>query len=138
MNPDKEIALHEYVQTERRLPFEYGVHDCGTFAAGALDLLTGGNLAPRLRGKWSSEEEADQYSVDHGSVSRHLEREGCELINKAFIQTGDFPIIEHKPYQFSAGVCLGSKTAINTSDHGVVLANTAQLNNVREVYRVQR
>ena len=137
MNPSKEIALHAYVQEQIGKPFEYGVNDCGLFAAGALDLLTGGNLSSRLKGQWSSEKEADQYPRNYGSVSEHLENEGCEQVKKEFIQTGDFPVIEHKPYHFSAGVCLGAKTAISTSDKGVVLAHTAKLRNVLGVWRAR-
>ena len=137
MNPSKELALHAYVQEQIGKPFEYGVNDCGLFAAGALDLLTGGNLSSRLKGQWSSEKEADQYPRNYGSVSEHLENEGCEQVKKEFIQTGDFPVIEHKPYHFSAGVCLGAKTAISTSDKGVVLAHTAKLRNVMGVWRAR-
>ena len=137
MNPSKELALHAYVQEQIGKPFEYGVNDCGLFAAGALDLLTGGNLSSRLKGQWSSEKEADQYPRNYGSVSEHLENEGCEQVKKEFIQTGDFPVIEHKPYHFSAGVCLGAKTAISTSDKGVVLAHTAELRNVMGVWRAR-
>ena len=137
MNPSKELALHAYVQEQIGKPFEYGVNDCGLFAAGALDLLTGGNLSSRLKGQWSSEKEADQYPRNYGSVSEHLENEGCEQVKKEFIQTGDFPVIEHKPYHFSAGVCLGAKTAISTSDKGVVLAHTAKLRNVTGVWRAR-
>ena len=137
MNPSKELALHAYVQEQIGKPFEYGVNDCGLFPAGALDLLTGGNLSSRLKGQWSSEKEADQYPRNYGSVSEHLENEGCEQVKKEFIQTGDFPVIEHKPYHFSAGVCLGAKTAISTSDKGVVLAHTAKLRNVLGVWRAR-
>ena len=137
MNPSKELALHAYVQEQIGKPFEYGVNDCGLFAAGALDLLTGGNLSSRLKGQWSSEKEADQYPRNYGSVSEHLENEGCEQVKKEFIQTGDFPVIEHKPYHFSAGVCLGAKTAISTSDKDVVLAHTAKLRNVLGVWRAR-
>jgi len=137
VNPSKELALHAYVQEQIGKSFEYGVNDCGLFAAGALDLLTGGNLSSRLKGQWSSEKEADQYPRNYGSVSEHLENEGCEQVKKEFIQTGDFPVIEHKPYHFSAGVCLGAKTAISTSDKGVVLAHTAELRNVMGVWRAR-
>ena len=137
MNPSKELTLHAYAQEQIGKPFEYGVNDCGLFAAGALDLLTGGNLATKLKGQWSSEKEAYQYAIDHGSIGQHWQDEGCEQVKKEFIQTGDFPVIEHKPYHFSAGVCLGAKTAISTSDKGVVLAHTAKLRNVTGVWRAR-
>ena len=137
MNPSKELALHAYAQEQIGKPFEYGVNDCGLFAAGALDLLTGGNLATKLKGQWSSEKEAYQYAIDYGSIGQHWQDEGCEQVKKEFIQTGDFPVIEHKPYHFSAGVCLGAKTAISTSDKGVVLAHTAKLRNVTGVWRAR-
>ncbi|OCP04994.1 MULTISPECIES: hypothetical protein [unclassified Ensifer] len=46
--------LAAYVSSVRRLPFEYGRHDCALFAAGAVAAMTGIDPAAKLRGKYST------------------------------------------------------------------------------------
>lgn len=42
--------LHVYVESMRDVPFSYGTFDCGLFAAGCIDAMTGLDLAEDLRG----------------------------------------------------------------------------------------
>ena len=41
MNPDAEIKLHNYVETQIGIPFEFGVNDCPLFTLGAIDIIHG-------------------------------------------------------------------------------------------------
>jgi len=39
LNPDAEIKLHNYVESQIGLPFEFGVNDCPLFTLGAIDIM---------------------------------------------------------------------------------------------------
>lgn len=47
---DWQSALTEYMGQVGHLPFEFGVHDCALFAAGAVKAMTGVDLASDFRG----------------------------------------------------------------------------------------
>lgn len=47
--------LFEYVERVRRLPLEFGANDCGQFAGGWIEALTGENPAAELRGLYASQ-----------------------------------------------------------------------------------
>jgi hypothetical protein len=49
--------LDEFIEKKLREPFKYGVNDCITFSAQAIELITGINHI-KIVGTWSSEEEA--------------------------------------------------------------------------------
>ena len=44
--------LAAYFEANRDTPFEFGVHDCGLFACGAVDAMAGTTLASELRGQY--------------------------------------------------------------------------------------
>lgn len=50
-----EADLSAYIALVRALPFEYGQHDCGLFAAGAVLAMTGDDPGAPFRGQYSSE-----------------------------------------------------------------------------------
>lgn len=52
--PDWQARLREYVAAQARAPFRYGKHDCALFAAGAVNAMTGVDLARGWRGKYRS------------------------------------------------------------------------------------
>jgi len=43
--PDWPVRLHDYVDRVKRLQFDWGEHNCATFTAGAVEAMTGVNLA---------------------------------------------------------------------------------------------
>ena len=45
-------ALAAYIDECRSTPFAWGSHDCALFAAGAVEAMTGADLARGLRGKY--------------------------------------------------------------------------------------
>jgi hypothetical protein len=49
--PDWNASLHVYVDAVKRSPFDWGAHNCATFAAGAVEAMTGENLAKGYRFK---------------------------------------------------------------------------------------
>ncbi|MBB4620123.1 DUF6950 family protein, partial [Sphingomonas abaci] len=65
--PDWEARLAAYLEPLRARPFAWGRHDCSTFAAGAVEAMTGVDPMPEFRGR---------YSTARGSV-RALRRFGA-------------------------------------------------------------
>ncbi|PTQ13724.1 hypothetical protein CLG96_00110 [Sphingomonas oleivorans] len=49
---DWETRLAAYLEPLRALPFEWGRHDCCTFAAGAVEAMTGIDPMPEFRGRY--------------------------------------------------------------------------------------
>jgi hypothetical protein len=64
--PDWQSRLVAYLGRASRLPFQPGRHDCALFAAGAVEAMTGADLATHWRGR---------YRTLRGGV-RVLRREG--------------------------------------------------------------
>ncbi|MBL0374040.1 hypothetical protein JJB09_18625 [Rhizobium sp. KVB221] len=50
--------LLDYVHAQERTPFNWGQSDCLLFVAGAIEAMTGEDVAAPYRGKYSSFEEA--------------------------------------------------------------------------------
>ena len=139
MNSDREIALHDYVQSQIGKPFEYGVHDCPLFAAGALDVVAGTNFKEEMTGLWHDKKSAWKYVRKNGSIKDFLVKVGCKLIDCSYMQTGDLVLMEqrlaHEKKWHSIGVCLGIKTAIITEKDGVTLVPFNEIPNMTKVMR---
>lgn len=67
--PDWPIRLNEYVAEAQKKEFKLGEHDCCTFAAGAIEAMTGKDWMPEFRGHyddWKSAEDAlDEIGYDN-------------------------------------------------------------------------
>jgi hypothetical protein len=46
--------LHGYLLSVWHKPFVWGEHDCGLFAAGAIEAMTGQNFAAEYRGRYTT------------------------------------------------------------------------------------
>ena len=66
-HPDWEARLAAFLEPVRALPFAWGRHDCCTFAAGAVEAMTGEDAMAEFRG---------HYRTARGSV-RALRRYGA-------------------------------------------------------------
>lgn len=133
--PQKEQELIKYVSNNLLGEYERGINDCATFAAGALDIITGNSFKERIVGKYNDEKTALEYIKTHGSIAQHWIAEGCyKLDNNLLMTTGDFPVFRDNKI-LAIGVCIGDKTAINTNTHGVVLCKNSSLENIEGVYR---
>ena len=51
---DWESRLGDYIAAKRAASFEWGVNDCCTFSAGAVEALTGIDPMPEYRGKYTT------------------------------------------------------------------------------------
>jgi len=141
VNPESEIALHNYVQEEIGKPFKFGVNDCPLFVAGAIDAMKGTSLRDEYTGKWESQKSAWKYAKKHGDISEQLKSKGCVNVELTHIQTGDIIVMEqrlaHEKYWRSVAVCLGSTVAIVRDDIGVDVVTINQVPNLTEVLRWQ-
>lgn len=55
---DWQSRLSEYLTTCAQQRFRYGVLDCGLFVSGAIEAMTGIDVADDLRGKYATRKEA--------------------------------------------------------------------------------
>lgn len=51
---DWEMRLSAYIADKREEPFAWGRHDCCTFAAGAVEAITGQDPMPEFRGRYDT------------------------------------------------------------------------------------
>ena len=47
---DWELQFANYIERTRNADFQYGVNDCGLWACGAVQAMTGEDMVPQLRG----------------------------------------------------------------------------------------
>ena len=88
--PDWRPRLIAYLDEVRARPFAYGRHDCALFAAGAVEAMTGVDLAVDYRGRYGSLKEG--LKLVRG---RHLAilRDHLRPVSPAFAQVGDVALI---------------------------------------------
>jgi hypothetical protein len=94
--PDWQSALAGYLDRCALAPFGYGVLDCGLFAAGAIEAMTGVDVAGDLRGRYSNRREALAALLSvcgartmEGAVAMLAARYGTPAIAPAYAQRGD-------------------------------------------------
>ncbi len=139
MNPDVEIKLHNYVESQIGIPFEFGVNDCPLFVLGAIDIIHGTEHKKEFIGKWTDQKSAWKYAKKNGDIYKHLLTWGYKRVDIQFIQIGDIIImaqdLAHAKKWRSVAVCMGSKIAIVSNENGVELVNIRQVPNVTGVVR---
>jgi hypothetical protein len=64
---DWEERLNDYVASVFNEPHEWGKHDCAIFTCDAVLAMTGVDIMPEFRGKYSSEAEARELIVNSGN-----------------------------------------------------------------------
>lgn len=88
--------LAAYLADDR--PFAWGGRDCCTFAAGAVEAMTGADPAAALRGRYRTEQGAARLLKRHGgleALAARLAREhGLRDVPHAFAGRGDVVLIE--------------------------------------------
>ena len=139
MNPDVEIKLHNYVETQIGLPFEFGVNDCPLFTLGAIDIMLDTNHRKDFLGKWKDQKSAWKYAKINGDIYEHLLKWGFKRVNIQYVHVGDIIImaqdLAHAKKWRSVAVCMGSKIAIVSNENGVELVDIRQIPNVTGVVR---
>lgn len=124
-------ALARVVEKHAELPFQYGVSDCGQFAADAVQAVTGEDLFKDYR----------NYKTEIGAA-RVLKKAGCNNLGDLFAKffkeehvahamRGDIGIVEYDG-QICAGVSTGVGFACK-GKFGLVFIEFSQIKRIFEV-----
>lgn len=65
---DHQLRFEAFILNRMHMPFSWGSNDCTTFAADAVEAVTGQRHLPELR-DYSTEREAIRLLADYGGVS---------------------------------------------------------------------
>ena len=125
---DWRSSLSEYLESKRNDYFKYGVNDCALFAAGAIEAMTGEDIAKEYRGKYSTyigglrKVRVDGYKFHYSIFEDKLTE-----IPVSFASFGDIGFYKTElDGVYSVGVVLGHKSAVIT-DTGFSLIDTTDL-----------
>jgi hypothetical protein len=100
--PNWHIALADYLRSCESARFEYGRMDCGLFVAGAIQAVSGIDVAEAVRGTYATRTQAfarigalcGARTVE--AVAVHLAaRYGLREVGVAFAQRGDPVLLKH-------------------------------------------
>lgn len=114
-------ALAEYVRARHDMPFEWGVHDCAHFAAGAVAAIT--DEYPQFP-RYKTAHAALKLIAQKPLRDRAGEILGAE-IDVAMAQRGDVVMVIDSINGPSLGVCFG-ENSIFTSRRGLNQIQTSQ------------
>ena len=109
-----QIRLAAYLNTCAPRPLEYGQHDCAIFAAGAVQAMTGLDLAEGWRGRYSTLRgglrvlRAQGYADQVALAAAHLPEIGTP-------RPGDLAVIE-TPHGPAIGVVQGAMVYVTGED----------------------
>lgn len=99
-----EADLSAYIASVRDLPFVYGEHDCGLFAAGAVLAMTGDDPASKLRGRYTNEIGCAKALKKYGAGDLKATLDGMfELRPIGRLQRGDL-VWDGE----AVGICMGA------------------------------
>jgi hypothetical protein len=101
---DWPIRLHRYFESVQDAKFTYGDFDCGLFAAGGIEAMTGADLAAELRGYSSAREAMEACRRVCGAASiRKLgeyiaSSHGLHEVPVLMAQRGDLAIVKNRRF----------------------------------------
>jgi hypothetical protein len=104
--PDWPKRLNAHLETVRDKPFAWGEHDCALAAAGAIQAMTGVDIAAPLRGKYSSAGTAVVAMRDFagGSLEQVIEKIAQDRkmpeIKSKMAQRGDLVLLDGELLRF--------------------------------------
>ena len=106
--PAWESLLADFLQAAAARPFAWGSHDCCTFAADAVQAITGVDMIASLRGQWADAAGAAKAVKRLGGMRTALQRHlGEPLPSPLWAQRGDVVLIRMDG-RHSAGICAGA------------------------------
>lgn len=130
---DWRLALMRFLDDAARMPMAFGTHDCALFAAEAVRIMTGTDLAARYRGRYSDLREglrllkADGFA-DHVALARAK----LPAIPVADAMPGDLAVIAADPLP-ALGVVQGAAVYVLAVQGGLGLV---PLTEAVEAFRV--
>lgn len=102
-----EVRLAEAVEAARHRPFEWGVHDCATWAADVRRALTGEDMAAEWRGRYRTALGAQRLirRLGHSTLAEAVAAKlGAPLPTVRLAQRGDVLL---DPEGAAVGICGG-------------------------------
>jgi len=87
--------LDNLLRAAQAQPFQWGRHDCVTFAADVCVAMTGADPLAGLRGKWRTERGAAKLLGERGGLRAAVCGVMGETIEPAFATTGDIALIDN-------------------------------------------
>jgi hypothetical protein len=110
--PERLVAL---VEARRRMWFEWGTHDCTSFACDAVLTVTGADPWAQHRGTYGDEEGAERILAAHGGMEMLAEVTfrtfGAPDCPTDLAQRGDVGLVKYGNTR-SLGVILGGSVAV--------------------------
>lgn len=104
-----EARFARYVESHRDRPFEYGVNDCVTSAAAAIEAIHGVDPMEPFRDRYHDRKSALRLVADFGGLLPLARACGCfEEVPSAYVRRGDVVIVEDARGRDTFKTCLGS------------------------------
>ena len=120
-----QTALEALVRQRRRMPFAWGVQDCGLWAADCVQAVTGEDIAADLRGTYKDEQGAARVLKRLGGVAGIAAARLGPAVGPSSAQIGDVVLVQFVGRDTLA-VCMGNGTAMAPGVAGLVAVPTAQ------------
>jgi hypothetical protein len=105
--------LMRFLAERRRVPFDWGQHDCVLFACSWIEEATGADPLGDLRGQWTDAASAVRLLRDLGGLRAAVESKMGEPIPVLMAQRGDLALIEREDER-GLGVVVGADVAVLT------------------------
>lgn len=117
-----EVRLNRAVEAAMGAPFEYGEHDCCTFAADCVEAMTGVDHLKGFRGRYHDKKSAVALLRRSGVIPRLRAKFGPG-VPRAAAKRG-FVVVSMGKQGATVGMCLGRYSAYAGLDGGVVFEET--------------
>ena len=121
--PDWEKRLINYIEEVRHIPFQWGFHDCFTFAVKCEVAISGVTRFPELyQANYNNSFGAKKAFLKNGyrGMIDCINRR-CVQVHVNMLQRGDWAALD-MPEGIAIGVCTGDKIAATSAD-GLVFFN---------------
>lgn len=133
--PDWLSRLHAYIAEVRALPFEWSEHDCGMFAAGAVEAMTDVDPVADLRGTYSTFNGALKQLHRMGYLD-HIDFTASlfdEIKNRSTAGIGDLAAVQEDDGGLALGVVGGAYVFVLHPVGGLGMVDRAL---IRRAFRV--
>lgn len=122
--------LPQFLDSRRNVPFAWGSNDCATFAADAIQAITGTDIAEKFRGKYTTEVGALKAIKEITGGSTVVDAAAYCAENHGLVEhqyplmakRGDLVIVKNRDGGEIAGiVSLNGRHVLSPGDNGLVL-----------------
>jgi hypothetical protein len=126
--PDWPHRLGVFVSSRLQEPFAWGANDCVSFAAAAVQRMTGANPLEDVQ-PWASARQAYRELRARGGIVAIVEATGLEQVPALMAQRGDVVLLRPPSRAGSVrgtlGICLGDVVAAPAAQ-GLVMAGLSE------------